>query len=108
MPTYNAGDDDMSFISAVKSGFLSYVNFTGRAARSELWYWMLFAVIVVGGFGVTDQLLYPGTQMGFFSYVDMIVFFGAISPTVAVVVRRINDVGRGARLHTETNIMARN
>jgi uncharacterized membrane protein YhaH (DUF805 family) len=86
----------MNLIEAVKSGFRNYVNFTGQAAPSELWYWMLFAVIIVGGFGVTDQLIYPGTQMGPFSYVDMIVFFGAISPTVAVIIRRLNDLGSSA------------
>jgi uncharacterized membrane protein YhaH (DUF805 family) len=88
----------MRFIAAVRSGFVNYANFTGRASRSELWYWMLFAVVVVGGFGVADQLLYPGAQLGLFSYVDMMVFFGAILPTIAVVVRRINDAGRAERL----------
>jgi uncharacterized membrane protein YhaH (DUF805 family) len=83
----------MRFISAVKSGFVNYANFTGRAAPSELWYWMLFAVVIVAAFGVTDQLLYPGAQMAPFSYLDMLVFFGAIPPTLAVIVRRINDAG---------------
>jgi uncharacterized membrane protein YhaH (DUF805 family) len=36
---------------------------------------------------------YPGSQMGVFSYVDMIVFFGAILPTLSVIVRRLNDMG---------------
>jgi uncharacterized membrane protein YhaH (DUF805 family) len=87
----------MSFIEAVKSGFLNYLNFTGRASGSELWFWLLFAVVVVGGFGVTDQWLYPGAQMGPFSYVDMVVFFGAICPTLAVVIRRTNDIGQARR-----------
>jgi uncharacterized membrane protein YhaH (DUF805 family) len=83
----------MTFIGAVKSGFRNYINFTGEAAQPELWYWLLFAIIVVGAFGVVDEWLYPGTQMGAFSYLDMTVFFGAISPTLAVIVRRLNDVG---------------
>ncbi len=33
----------MTFTQAIKSGFSNYVNFTGRAARSEFWYWALFA-----------------------------------------------------------------
>jgi uncharacterized membrane protein YhaH (DUF805 family) len=91
----------MSFIEAVKSGFRNYVNFTGQAAPSELCYWLLFAVVIVGGFGVTDQWLYPGAQMGAFSYVDMVVFFGAIPPTMAVIVRRLNDLGGKAALPAE-------
>jgi uncharacterized membrane protein YhaH (DUF805 family) len=91
----------MSFIEAVKSGFRNYVNFRGQAAPSELCYWLLFAVVIVGGFGVTDQWLYPGAQVGPFSYVDMIVFFGAIPPTMAVIVRRLNDLGGRAVLPAE-------
>jgi uncharacterized membrane protein YhaH (DUF805 family) len=83
----------MSFVEAVRSGFRNYVNFTGRAAQPELWYWLVFAVVVVGAFGVADQWLYPGTAMGPFSYVDMVVFLGAVPPTLAVIVRRLNDMG---------------
>ena len=83
----------MSFIEAVRSGFRNYLNFRGRSTQPELWYWLLFAVVVVGAFGVTDEWLYPGTQMAFFSYVDMIVFFAAVPPTLAVIVRRLNDMG---------------
>jgi uncharacterized membrane protein YhaH (DUF805 family) len=89
----DTGDKVMSFLAAVRSGFRNYVNFTGRATQTELWYWIVFAVIVVGAFGVTDQWLYPGTQMGLFSYVDLVVFLGALSPTLAVIVRRLNDMG---------------
>ena len=83
----------MRFTDAVKSGFRNYVNFTGRAAQPELWYWLLFAIIVVGSFGIVDQWFYPGTQMGLFSYIDMVVFLGAILPTLSVIVRRLNDIG---------------
>ena len=35
----------MNFVEAIKSGFNKYVTFSGRAARSEYWYWTLFAII---------------------------------------------------------------
>jgi uncharacterized membrane protein YhaH (DUF805 family) len=50
----------MNFFEAVSSGFRNYVNFSGRAVRSEYWYWTLFVTIVVVVFGVIDQLLHPG------------------------------------------------
>ena len=31
----------MSFIDAAKSGFIKYVDFKGRASRSEYWYFVL-------------------------------------------------------------------
>lgn len=36
----------MNFGQAIKSGFNNYVNFSGRAPRSEYWYWTLFGLIV--------------------------------------------------------------
>ena len=41
----------MNFIEAVKSGFRNYVNFSGRAVRSEYWYWTLFVTVVAVVFG---------------------------------------------------------
>ena len=35
----------MTFIQAVQSGFSNYVNFCGRSARSEYWFWILFVGI---------------------------------------------------------------
>jgi uncharacterized membrane protein YhaH (DUF805 family) len=43
----------MNFRQAITSGFSNYVNFSGRAVRSEYWYWLLFASIV----GLTATLL---------------------------------------------------
>jgi len=38
----------MEFRAAVKTGFQKYVTFSGRASRSEYWWFLLFCV--VGGF----------------------------------------------------------
>ena len=36
----------MTFFEAIKSVFSNYANFSGRARRSEYWYFVLFNVIV--------------------------------------------------------------
>ena len=36
----------MTFSEAINSGFRNYVGFSGRAARSEFWYWILFTILV--------------------------------------------------------------
>jgi len=36
----------VNFAEAIQSGFRNYVGFSGRAARSEFWFWFLFAVLV--------------------------------------------------------------
>ena len=35
----------MTFFEAISSGFRNYVGFSGRASRSEFWYWILFTVL---------------------------------------------------------------
>ncbi|WP_430867981.1 DUF805 domain-containing protein [Demequina aurantiaca] len=37
----------MGFGQAVKSGFNNYATFSGRARRSEFWWWMLFQTLVL-------------------------------------------------------------
>jgi uncharacterized membrane protein YhaH (DUF805 family) len=35
----------MNFVEAISSCFRNYANFSGRAVRSEYWYWYLFVAI---------------------------------------------------------------
>jgi len=48
----------MNFFEAITSGFRNYANFSGRAIRSEFWYWTLFSAVVsvVLGLVVLDML----------------------------------------------------
>ncbi len=84
----------MNFIEAISSGFRNYVNFSGRAIRSEYWYWTLFVTIVVGAFGLIDEMLHPGMQFGAFSFVNAIVSLALVLPGLAVSVRRLHDIDR--------------
>lgn len=36
----------MDFGTAIKTCFSKYATFSGRARRSELWFWILFSVIL--------------------------------------------------------------
>jgi uncharacterized membrane protein YhaH (DUF805 family) len=84
----------MTFVEAIKSGFSHYVTFSGRASRSEYWFWFLFAVL--GGL-VTATLdaaifgFHAGASPlnGIFS---LIIFL----PGLAVAARRIHDIDRTA------------
>ena len=44
----------MNFWQAIQSGFSNYVTFSGRAARSEYWYWFLFASLGGMAAGIID------------------------------------------------------
>jgi len=80
----------MNFTQAITSGFQNYVNFRGRAARSEFWYWTLFSVIasIVGA--LIDSVL--GT-LGL-SLVQNLVGLALFLPGLAVSVRRLHDLDR--------------
>lgn len=80
----------MGFAQAVKSGFSQYVSFSGRARRSEYWYWVLFTIIVQLVFGIADAVLFDD-ELGIFSALATIVL---LLPGLSVSVRRLHDTNR--------------
>src|SRR5262249_60166977 len=81
----------MNFTEAIASGFQNYVNFRGRAARSEFWYWTLFAVIasIVGG--IIDVALFGVAGI---SLIQTLAGLALFLPGLAVSVRRLHDLDR--------------
>jgi uncharacterized membrane protein YhaH (DUF805 family) len=77
----------MNFAEAIQSGFQNYVGFSGRAARSEFWFWVLFAVLVSIATQVLDGILF-GQQFGILSGIGALALF---LPGLAVSVRRLHD-----------------
>jgi uncharacterized membrane protein YhaH (DUF805 family) len=49
----------MTFVEAVKSAYQNYVTFSGRATRSELWFWVLFQIIM----SIVIGLIFGGGHM---------------------------------------------
>ena len=80
----------MGFGEAISSGFRNYVGFSGRAARSEYWYWFLFSVIcqVVGD--IIDSVLI-GSQT---PVLGALVGLALLLPGIAVSIRRLHDLDR--------------
>lgn len=79
----------MNFVEAITSGFNKYVTFSGRAARSEFWYWMLFAFIANVVAGIVDGVLGLGL-------VGLLVSLALLLPGLAVSARRLHDIDRTA------------
>jgi uncharacterized membrane protein YhaH (DUF805 family) len=84
----------MNFVQAIKSGFSNYVTFSGRACRSEYWFWVLFAVI--GGLVtvILDALIF-GYQAGV-TPLNGIFGLATFLPGLAVAARRLHDTDRTA------------
>jgi uncharacterized membrane protein YhaH (DUF805 family) len=77
----------MNFVEAIKSGFNKYVTFSGRAARSEYWYWTLFAIIA----DIVAAIVNAFVALGF---VGLVVSLALLLPSIAVAIRRLHDLDR--------------
>jgi uncharacterized membrane protein YhaH (DUF805 family) len=77
----------MNFGQAISSGFSNYVNFSGRASRSEYWYWFLFVVLGQIVTMIIDSVIGIQLTTGIFSLVVLL-------PGIAVGVRRLHDLDR--------------
>jgi uncharacterized membrane protein YhaH (DUF805 family) len=77
---------EMNFPEAVASGFRNYVNFDGRASRSEYWYWNLFDVLVIGVVFLAPIHLFQGLIRTW--------LLVAFLPSLTVCVRRLHDTDR--------------
>lgn len=89
----------MGFGAAIRACFSKYVTFSGRACRSELWYFMLFAVIGYIVAAVLDNVLgttYATGNGGHMVYGYLYSLWGLalLLPTISVHVRRLHDRGR--------------
>ena len=77
----------MSFADAVRSVFSQYATFSGRARRSEYWWYTLFAVILYIIVAIIDSAI-KNPILG------LLVALGLVVPSLAVAVRRLHDTGR--------------
>ena len=85
----------MDFMTAVRTCLSKYVDFSGRARRSEYWYFALFNFLVGIVTNILDAILgtgYDGATSG--GLVNSLVALALFLPGLAVAVRRLHDTGR--------------
>lgn len=78
----------MSFGEAIKSVFSKYATFSGRARRSEFWYFYLFYILVALG------LSFLSIRIPIAKYLYILFGLGVFLPYTAVTVRRLHDIGK--------------
>ena len=90
----------MNFWQAIKTCFIKYVTFKGRALRSEYWYFMLFHSIMAIILNVLDSALFGAPMtMGMSIFTDTspigtVFGLATILPSLAVSARRLHDINR--------------
>ncbi|WP_051277102.1 DUF805 domain-containing protein [Marmoricola sp. URHB0036] len=83
----------MTFTQAVRSALGNYATFSGRARRSEYWWFYLFTILVsLATSGVDSVLRYAfDNEVG---VVNTIASLALLLPSLAVTARRLHDTGR--------------
>ena len=87
----------MNFAEAIKTCFVKYADFSGRASRSEYWYFALFMLLLSICSEIIDPII---AGVPFLEYDDywgpatLIVSTLTILPALGVSVRRLHDVDK--------------
>lgn len=79
----------MSFADAIKTCLSKYADFSGRARRSEYWFFSLGIFLAYIGCFIITALVKP---IGILLLVVLVL--GAIVPAIAVSIRRLHDTGK--------------
>ena len=81
----------MSFTESIRTCFTKYVDFTGRARRSEYWWFVLLDSLVSSALGSLAQ---AGDGSALFSSLSRIWSLALFLPLLAVGIRRLHDIGQ--------------
>lgn len=94
----------MNFQTAVRTCFSKYATFSGRAVRSEYWYFALFGILGQIVLGMIDGILFnTGSMMhgpGSVSFqsdggpLSLLFSLAIFLPSLAVGVRRLHDIDK--------------
>ena len=85
-----ADEGPRTFTSAIAICLSRYVQFSGRAPRSEYWYFVLFTIIISVTANIIDAIIFG---LGY-SILSPIASLGLFLPGLAVLVRRLHDTDR--------------
>ena len=84
----------MSFFEAVKTCLVEkYFTFSGRATRSEFWWFHLFTSLLIYGSVFLGIWMYPNNPEIVFGICGVVMLL-LIIPNLSVTVRRLHDVGK--------------
>lgn len=97
-PHYGIG-----FVPAVKRAFQKYATFSGRASRSEFWWWTLAnGIVVLVLYGLMFALAFagrtpdgePGRALIIPTVLLVVWGLAVVVPSIAITVRRLHDAGQ--------------
>ena len=83
----------MDFQTSIKTCFNKYADFSGRALRSEFWWFVLFSLL--GGIvSVIIDVMILGYSIESNGPINLIFTVALILPGIAVTARRLHDINK--------------
>ncbi len=83
----------MSFVQSVETCLKKYADFSGRASRSEYWWFFLFNILM-GAVGSIADVILLGAVVGSTGIIQSLVTLGLLLPGLAVGARRLHDINK--------------
>jgi|TARA_B000000460_G_C21222870_1_gene267266 uncharacterized membrane protein YhaH (DUF805 family) len=83
----------VSFTESIGTCFSKYGVASGRASRSEYWWFQLFLLIIGTVGGIADIIIFE-TIYGEKGPINIVLMLATILPSICVAVRRLHDVNR--------------
>ena len=80
----------MTFEESIKSAFSKYATFSGRARRSEYWYFVLAFSVLSTLFTVLDSAV----DSSVFTWLNSVLSLAVFLPNLALCWRRMHDIGK--------------
>jgi len=90
----------MNFQEAIITCFKKYFTFSGRARRSEYWWFILFSIIIGILLHVVEEFSIPDVDGDMYFSISYVIIFSLvidillIPPFFAVAFRRLHDIGK--------------
>jgi len=95
-PGYSApspASPQMDIGTAVRSVLTQYATFTGRARRSEFWWFALASFLASIAASIIDAVI-GSAVVGTTGIVGLLLSLALLIPSIAVAVRRLHDTGK--------------
>ncbi len=78
------------YIDAIKK----YATFSGRATRSEYWFFVLFNIIIAMALAITLSVIAYATNIPSIAYLSYAYSLFVFLPSIACEVRRLHDINK--------------
>lgn len=88
------GGWEMGFGEAIRVCFSKYADFSGRASRSEYWFFILFCILVRFGANILNTIVVSSTGMAGLNIISAMAMLALALPQLSAQVRRLHDTGR--------------